>query len=127
MLAEETDISTTADLFGVSLRTLRYYEEIGLLKPVRNGGVRRYTANDRVRLQLITVGKRIGLSLSAIQTVIVARTGSELHAAHDAEDLQSIVKLLTKEKRQQQLDLLLRQKADLEKLIDGLRQSIEEG
>ena len=49
--------------FDVTTRTLRFYEEKGLLTPVRNGQNRTYSAADRARLILILRGKTLGLSL----------------------------------------------------------------
>ncbi|MDA8352557.1 MAG: MerR family DNA-binding transcriptional regulator [Firmicutes bacterium] len=61
-LAQELDIST---------RTIRYYEEIGLILPQRSGkGTRYYTRSDRARLKLILRGKRFGFSLHEIKEMI---------------------------------------------------------
>ena len=49
--------------FGVTTRTLRFYEEKGLLEPERRGRTRLYTAADRVRLKLILRGKQLGFTL----------------------------------------------------------------
>ncbi len=49
--------------FGVTTRTLRFYEEKGLLAPLRDGQSRIYSAADRARLVLILRGKTLGLSL----------------------------------------------------------------
>ena len=49
--------------FAVTTRTLRYYEEKGLLSPIRVGQSRLYTSADRARLILILRGKTLGLSL----------------------------------------------------------------
>lgn len=61
-LAQELDIST---------RTIRYYEEVGLIHPQRSGkGTRYYTRRDRARLKLILRGKRFGFSLNEIKEMI---------------------------------------------------------
>lgn len=58
--------------FGVTARTLRYYEELGLLKPERSeGGRRLYTETDIVRMKLIGRGKRYGFSLDEIKEMIL--------------------------------------------------------
>jgi DNA-binding transcriptional MerR regulator len=49
--------------FKITPRTLRFYEEKGLLTPSRQGRSRIYDASDRVRLELILRGKRLGFSL----------------------------------------------------------------
>ena len=59
-------ITELANEFDVTTRTIRFYEERGLLNPERageNGSVRRYSNQDRVRLKLILRGKRLGFSL----------------------------------------------------------------
>jgi DNA-binding transcriptional MerR regulator len=60
-------ISELAEEFGVSTRTLRHYEDQGLVTPARQGLQRRYSPRDRVRLKLALRGKRLGFSLSALR------------------------------------------------------------
>jgi len=65
-------ISDLANEFDVSTRTIRYYEEVGLLHPVRdeNTKYRQYSRADRARLKLILRGKRFGFSLEEIKEMI---------------------------------------------------------
>jgi DNA-binding transcriptional MerR regulator len=56
--------------FGVTARTIRHYEELGLLSPSRRGQTRVYSAADRTRLKLILRGKRLGLSLEESRAII---------------------------------------------------------
>lgn len=56
--------------FGVTSRTIRHYEDIGLLTPERRGQTRVYSAADRTRLKLILRGKRLGLSLEESRQII---------------------------------------------------------
>lgn len=56
--------------FGVTPRTLRFYEAQGLLAPHRDGQVRRFSARDRARLLLILRGKRFGFSLEEIRGLL---------------------------------------------------------
>lgn len=61
-----------ADMFNVSTRTIRYYEEIGLLKPERNqNGYRIYGKKEKIQLQLIFRGKKYGFSLDEIKDMIL--------------------------------------------------------
>jgi len=53
--------------FGITLRTIRFYEDKGLLSPRRINGTRVYTRRDRARLALILRSKAIGASLSEIK------------------------------------------------------------
>jgi DNA-binding transcriptional MerR regulator len=56
-------ISDLAQEFGVTTRTIRFYEEKGLVTPLREGQKRLYSPADRVRIKLILRGKRIGMTL----------------------------------------------------------------
>ena len=60
-------IGELAEEFDLTSRTLRVYEEEGLLDPAREGTRRIYSERDRVRLRLILRGKRLGWSLSEIR------------------------------------------------------------
>lgn len=64
-------ISELAGEFDISTRTIRFYEEKGLISPRRSGGNQRlYTSRDRARLKLILRGKRFGYSLDEIAEMI---------------------------------------------------------
>jgi len=64
-------ISELAEEFDISTRAIRYYEEIGLLKPKRTPGNHRiFTRKDRARLKLILRGKRLGFTLEEIKKVL---------------------------------------------------------
>lgn len=65
-------IAEIADVFGVSHRSLRFYEERELLHPRRKGTARFYTENDAVRLQLILKGKKLGFTLEEIRRLILS-------------------------------------------------------
>lgn len=65
-------ISELAEELGITPRTIRYYEEVGLIEPIRHEdiGQRLYGARERVRLKLILRGKRLGFSLAEIKEMI---------------------------------------------------------
>ncbi len=63
-------ISELAHEFSVTTRTIRFYEEKGLLQPRRQGQRRIYRPADRTRLRLILRGKRLGLSLEESREII---------------------------------------------------------
>jgi len=56
--------------FGITTRTLRFYEAEGLLNPLRKGRYRLFNQRERTRLKLILRGKRLGLSLADIREII---------------------------------------------------------
>jgi DNA-binding transcriptional MerR regulator len=60
-------ISELAKEFGVTTRTIRFYEDQGLLNPAREGTNRIFSGRDRVRLKLALRGKRLGFSLAEIR------------------------------------------------------------
>lgn len=60
-------ISNLAKEFGVTTRTIRFYEDQGLLSPKREGSNRVFSSRDRVRLKLALRGKRLGFSLAEIR------------------------------------------------------------
>jgi len=60
-------ISDLAREFALTTRAIRFYEDEGLISPVRHGRARLYTERERVRVKLILRGKRLGLSLSEIR------------------------------------------------------------
>ncbi|QFS98576.1 HTH-type transcriptional activator mta [Labrenzia sp. THAF191b] len=63
-------ISEMSERFDVTLRTLRFYEEKGLLNPVRKGARRFYGPRDVSRMRVILQAKKIGLTLAEIRRVI---------------------------------------------------------
>jgi DNA-binding transcriptional MerR regulator len=63
-------ISELASEFDTTLRTIRFYEDKGLLAPERRGRSRIYAERDRVRLQLILRGKRLGFTLEEAAHVL---------------------------------------------------------
>ena len=63
-------IAELADEFEVTHRTIRHYEELGLIAPERRGTVRVFHPRDRIRLALILRGKRIGFPLNEIRKII---------------------------------------------------------
>ncbi|WP_208976270.1 MerR family transcriptional regulator [Polycladidibacter stylochi] len=63
-------ISEMSELFNVTLRTLRFYEEKGLLNPVRRGARRFYRPKDIGRMKVILQAKKIGLTLAEVRRII---------------------------------------------------------
>lgn len=104
-------ISDLAKEFGVTTRTMRHYEELGLLTPKRQGQTRIYSRGDRTRLRLILRGKRLGLSLQESRDIIQLYDPS--HNNH-----QQLLQLL--EKIQQQKQRLQAQQQDIEAMLTEL-------
>ena len=66
----EYAIGDLAREFDVTPRAIRFYEDLGLLAPRREGQRRIYTLRDRTRLKLTLRGKRLGLTLSEIREIV---------------------------------------------------------
>jgi len=97
--------------FGVTTRTIRFYEDKGLLSPTRNGQSRIYQPRDRVRLKLILRGKRLGFSLKEIKKLI------ELYDAPEGEGEQ--LRRFIEKIRARRAELQA-QKNDIEHVLDEL-------
>jgi len=69
-MSESYSITELSREFDITTRTIRFYEDEGLLQPARNGRNRVYSSRDRVRLKLILRGKRLGFTLSEIGDMI---------------------------------------------------------
>ena len=104
-------ISELAKEFGVTTRTIRFYEEKGLVTPLREGQKRLYTSADRVRIKLILRGKRIGMTL--LECVEFIDMYDPEH--NNAEQLHSLIDNV-KNRREQ----LLQQKKDIDEMLAGL-------
>ncbi|MBU4611936.1 MerR family DNA-binding transcriptional regulator [Achromobacter sp. GG226] len=63
-------ISQLAQEFGITPRTIRFYEDEALIAPQREGRQRVYTARDRARLKLAVRGRRLGLSITEIRGLV---------------------------------------------------------
>jgi DNA-binding transcriptional MerR regulator len=63
-------IAELATEYDVTLRTIRHYEDVGLLSPERRGTVRVFRNRDRIRLGLILRGRRLGFSLDEISRIV---------------------------------------------------------
>ena len=70
MMSPTWTISELAKEFDLTPRTIRFYEDHGIVKPARDGRQRVYVSRDRTRLRLALRGKRLGLQLSEICNLI---------------------------------------------------------
>jgi DNA-binding transcriptional MerR regulator len=71
--ASGRDVFSIRDLtkeLGVSARTLRFYEEKGLVDPARRGQERLYSRRDRARLRYVLMGKKVGFSLEEVREML---------------------------------------------------------
>ena len=116
-------ISDLAREFEITPRSIRHYEERKLISPTRNGSQRLYSKGDRVRLQLILRGKRIGFSLSEIREIIDMYDPS----AGDEKQIDHLIRKIAERRKalyQQQQDIKA-MLVELEQLEQKLNQNIE--
>jgi DNA-binding transcriptional MerR regulator len=108
----ELTISQMSRVFGVSLRTLRFYEDRGLIKPRREGNARYYRASDRIRMEMVLKGKKLGFTLTEIQDLIGGKGATEMTDLEDQLNPQQVVT---------QISHLERQRNEIEGAIERLR------
>ena len=70
MPTHQFTISQLSKEFAITTRSIRFYEDQGLLSPQRDGQKRIYSSHDRTWLKLICRGKRLGLSLAEIRQIL---------------------------------------------------------
>ncbi len=80
-------IRTMCEEFGVTARTLRFYEARGLIAPQRRGQTRIYGRRDRARLALILQGKRFGFSLDQLGELLALYDPASDNRVHRASTL----------------------------------------
>ena len=116
-------IGELAEMFGITPRAIRFYEDRGLLAPRRAGKNRIFGDRERVRLDFILRGKRLGISLAEIGEWL------DLYDMEDGERRQykallegSRKRIAELERQRDDLDATLKELRDIEALaLDGLK------
>lgn len=106
-------ISDLAREFGITPRTIRFWEDQGILAPEREGSKRVFTRRDRARLKMALRGKRLGLSLAEIKDLI------GMYASTEDETPQLVECLRIMEKRRAALE---QQREDIEAMLADIAQ-----
>ncbi|WP_369681893.1 MerR family DNA-binding transcriptional regulator [Alicyclobacillus macrosporangiidus] len=123
-IARRYTITELTQMFDVTPRTLRYYEEVGILQPERRGAQRLYTDRDRVRIQLILRGRRLGFSLPEIAEML------ELYDADPTEITQLRDVLRRGDRKLEEIDQQIRElqaiREELLELRDRLQRTLDE-
>ncbi len=106
-------ISDLAREFGITPRTIRFWEDQGIVAPQREGTKRVFTRRDRARLKMALRGKRLGLSLAEIKDLI------GMYSSTEDETPQLLECLRVMEKRRTALQL---QREDIESMLAEIAQ-----
>ena len=106
-------ISDLAREFAITPRTIRFWEDQGILAPEREGSKRVFTRRDRARLKMALRGKRLGLSLAEIKDLI------GMYASTEDETPQLLECLRVMAKRR---DALEQQREDIEAMLAEIDQ-----
>ncbi len=113
--APVSDLLTIGEMarsYGISLRALRFYEDRGLIKPLRQGLTRLYDSRTRSRLSVILKGKQLGFTLTEINRMLAEKKDTE----------ESEVELtLAPEQVLDQIEMLERQRAEIEMALSELK------
>jgi len=104
-------IGEMAKKYGVTLRTLRFYEDKGLINPKREGSTRLYSRRDNARLKLIMLGRKVGFSLRDVKQIM------DLYDPKGANTKQLRLAL---EKSEKQLSRLQKQRTVIDEAIKEL-------
>ncbi|HVT56105.1 MAG TPA: MerR family DNA-binding transcriptional regulator [Xanthobacteraceae bacterium] len=102
--------------FGVTARTLRFYEECELLAPRREGQDRIYSRRDRARLKLVLLGKKVGFSLEEIRAML---------DLYDLGDGQATQLKVAAKRFQEQIERLKNQRRDIDTAVAELERASE--
>lgn len=108
-------IGEMAKKYGVTLRTLRFYEDKGLLNPQRDGSTRLYTRRDKARLKLILLGRKVGFSLRDVK---------QMMDLYDPSGSNTKQLRLALDKSEKQLARLQKQRALIDDAINELSTSM---
>lgn len=109
-------IGDLAREFNVTLRTLRFYEDRGLLSPERRGTTRLYSRRDRTRLRIVLLLKTLGFSLTEAKQLI------EVYDQPGGKRTQLEVALA---RFREQQEILLEQRREVDEALQAMDLSIE--
>jgi DNA-binding transcriptional MerR regulator len=110
-------VTQLASELGITARTLRFYEDRGLIAPRRLGTTRVYAPRDRARMMLILRGKRLGFSLREIAEYLDLYDADPVHA----EQLRALTGAVTK-----RISQLEAQRSALDETLTELREIVRQ-
>ena len=118
-------IKSFAEIFDVTPRTIRFYEDKGLLTPARANGVRVFSPEDRIRFEKIMRGKRLGFTLDDIKEVLEVTDGNvtdQTELLRRRKNFETVINSL--ERRREDLDTLANDMAEICSVIDKYLENV---
>ncbi len=100
-------IGDMARAYRVTLRALRFYEDRGLIKPIRHGASRFYDAAARARFETVLRGKQLGFTLTQIFAMLPKDENPEATGALTLEEGQVLTQIAQLERKREELDTAL--------------------
>ncbi|MCP4288381.1 MAG: MerR family DNA-binding transcriptional regulator [Gammaproteobacteria bacterium] len=125
----ETSTYTISDLakeYDITPRTIRFYEDQGLLTPTREGRQRVFSEGDNVRLRLILRGKRLGFSLAEAKEIIELydlESGGERQLTYFLEKIEH--QRLNLKRQQEDITAILHELKSVEKRVRSALNEVE--
>ena len=113
-------IKSFAEIFDVTPRTIRFYEDKGLLTPARANGVRVFSPEDRIRFEKIMRGKRLGFTLDDIKEVLEVTDGNvtdQTELLRRRKNFETVINSL--QRRRDDVDILAKDMAEICDVIDS--------
>ncbi len=122
---EHFTISDLARAFAVTSRTLRFYEDEGLLHPERKGGQRLYSRADRARLAWILRGRSVGFSLAEIRELLdMYAPGEARRAQLEAAREKSLERIRALEEQRAAIDETITELTEFCRTIEARLESV---
>jgi DNA-binding transcriptional MerR regulator len=121
LAASSFSIRELAREFGVTARTLRFYEEKGLLSPQRSGQDRLYSRRDRARMKYVIMGKCVGFSLEEIRELLNLYDPGDRQVTQLQVALGKIAERIGRlERKKTEIDRALAELTHAGKVIEGM-------
>ncbi len=114
---ELLDFKSVVEMFNITPRTLRYYEDLELIAPKREGRARFYSKREIARIKLILRGRRFGFKLEEIRQLL------ELYDPQSGNQLQMKMAL---EKSEESLEALRSRREELDEVISEMEAAQQE-
>ena len=114
-------ITEIAATYQMTLRSLRFYEQAGILAPARVGNRRLYSSTDKIRLEVILKGKQLGFTLTEIKKLIEGMAVAKL--VTETPKANELLALLSNDEIKRRIKQLEVEREELQDAIDELERA----